>query len=332
MSLINTKEVSEKLRGKAIDLVSKKILITNFSGSEQEKDLTEPANCAGFGRIRHFKLHRATDWPANPLPIIPALKRLNLPNQTEIRAQIFQNSICNWRCWYCYVDYKLLNGDERFSKFLSCDELIDLYLAEGNRPLIIDLSGGQPDLTPEWIPWMMETLQNRNLQDKIFLWSDDNLSNDFFWKFLSMEQIELIRSYKLYARVCCFKGINEESFIINTKTEGKLFDNQFDLFKRLFKLGIDLYGYITLTCPSITNVEKDVSIFLDKIQNIHPSLPLRIIPLKIYEFSPTKDRKGVNQQDLLAGQEKAIIAWRNEIRRRFTDQEINLPITNIPLH
>jgi uncharacterized Fe-S cluster-containing radical SAM superfamily protein len=331
VNLIDTQEMSERLREKAIDIVNRKILITNYSGSDQEKDLTEPANCAGFGRIRHFKLRRSSDWPVNPLPIVPALKQLNLPDQSEIRAQIFQNSICNWRCWYCYVDFKLLNGDKRFSQFLSCDELIDLYLAEENRPLIIDLSGGQPDLTPEWIPWMMETLQNRNLQDKVFLWSDDNLSNDYFWRFLSPEQIELIRNYELYARVCCFKGINEESFIINTKSEGKLFDNQFALFKRLFDLGIDLYGYITLTCPSTTNVERDIPTFLDKLQYIHPNIPLRIVPLKIYEFSPTKGRKGIDQHDMLAGQEKAIIVWQNELNRRYKEADLKQPITDIPL-
>jgi len=55
---------------------------------------------------------------------------------------------------------------------------------------MIDLSGGQPDLTPEWIPWMMEELNNRGLTDKVYLWSDDNLSNDYFWKYLSDAEID----------------------------------------------------------------------------------------------------------------------------------------------
>ncbi|MES1181707.1 MAG: hypothetical protein ABUL44_02835, partial [Flavobacterium sp.] len=52
---IDTKNFSQHLRSKAIDRENKKILITNFSGSDQEKDLSEPSNCNGFGRIRHFK-------------------------------------------------------------------------------------------------------------------------------------------------------------------------------------------------------------------------------------------------------------------------------------
>lgn len=331
MALINTEEISGKLRMKAIDLVNKKILITNFNGSQQEQDLTEPANCSGFGRVRHFKMRRSSDWPDNPLPILPAVKRLNFPEHTELRAQIFQNSVCNWRCWYCYVDFKLLNGDERHAKFLSCEELLDLYLSIDNRPPMIDLSGGQPDLTPEWIPWMMEALQERGIQDKVFLWSDDNLSNDYFWRFLSDQQIELVRQYPFYARVCCFKGINEQSFCINTKADGKLFYNQFDLFKRLFNLGIELYAYITLTAPSNSNFAYDIPNFLDKIQSIHQNLPLKIVPLKIYQFTPTIDRTNVDQSDLLAGQQKAIVIWQSELVKRFSTQMLESPITEVPL-
>ena len=57
-------------------------------------------------------------------------------------------------------------------------------------PLVIDLTGGQPDITPEWVPWMMEALIDRGLSNHVYLWSDDNLSNDFFWKYLTEEQIK----------------------------------------------------------------------------------------------------------------------------------------------
>jgi len=94
--------------------------------------------------------------------------------------------------------------------------LVDLYLDQENIPKVIDLTGGQPDLTPEWVPWMMECLTNRGLADDVFLWSDDNLSNDYFWRFLTPQQIQTVADYKMYARVCCFKGIDEESFSTGT--------------------------------------------------------------------------------------------------------------------
>lgn len=329
MNTINTEEYSKKLRDKAINVIEKKLLITNYKGSLQEQDLTEPANCGGFGRIRHFKLKAGNDWPLNPLPIIPAKKYLRLEHVDEFRAQVFQNSVCNWRCWYCYVDFKLLNGDKRYSSYLSCDELLDLYLEEKQQPLLIDLSGGQPDLTPEWVPWMMEALIARGLQDKIFLWSDDNLSNDYFWKFLSDEQIELIKSYKMYARVCCFKGIDEKSFTLNTRADSMLFDNQFNLFERLWNLNIDLYGYITLTAPSNTNFKIAIPKFLDRLQSIDEKVPLKLVPLKIFEFSPSEDRKNVDKTDLLLGQSKAIEVWQNEMSKRFNVKDLLIPICDI---
>jgi uncharacterized Fe-S cluster-containing radical SAM superfamily protein len=330
MNTINTDEISERYRAKAINVDTKSLSITNYRNSIQEQDLTEPANCDGFGRIRHFKYKvTGSNWPVNPLPIIPVSKKMNLKITEELSAQVFQNSICNWRCWYCYVDFKLLSGNPNYSSFLTCENLLELYLAQENPPILIDLSGGQPDLTPEWVPWMMQAIMDRKLEDKIFLWSDDNLSNDYFWKYLTNEQISLIQNYKNYARVCCFKGVDETSFSINTKAEGKLFNRQIELFKKLDGLNIDLYAYITLTGPSILSYENLIPLFLDRIQEINESFPLRIVPLKITEFSPGKDRNDVDQKDLLKGQMIAIEVWQKEIEKRFPESRRSIDINEV---
>jgi hypothetical protein len=44
---------------------------------------------------------------------------------------------------------------------MTTDALVELYASEALRPAVIDLSGGSPDLTPEWIPWMMRSLGGR---------------------------------------------------------------------------------------------------------------------------------------------------------------------------
>ncbi len=266
MNILDSDGLSVRYRSRAIDLKNKSVSITNFFNSEQEKDINEKSNCEGFGRVRHFKLTRGSNWPINPLPIMPAAKALGIDPGNEIRAQVFQNSVCNWRCWYCFVDFKLLAGIGKYSSFKTCHQLLDIYLKELNRPKIIDLTGGQPDLTPEWIPWMMEALMDKNLNNEIYLWSDDNLSNDYFWKFLSNDQIDLVESYNMYGRVCCFKGIDEISFSHNTMADPKLFDRQFQLVKRLMSLNLDLYFYITLTASTKTDFESCVPRFFDKIQ------------------------------------------------------------------
>lgn len=332
MANLDTAKMSSNLRGKAIDIDQRAILITNFIGSEQEKDLTEPANCNGFGRVRHFKLDAGKEWIKNPLPILPAAKALGVKPESQIRAQVFQNSVCNWRCWYCFVDFKLLNGDSKYASFLTCDDMLDLYLTETNPAPMIDLTGGQPDLTPEWVPWMMTALKERGLDEKIYLWSDDNLSNDYLWRFLSNEQIDLMSNYKMYSRVCCFKGIDERSFSLNTKAESNLFSNQFDLCRRLLQINLDLYCYITLTANTDTNFEIAVPKFLDAVQAIDEMLPLRIVPLRIFDsFTPIAHRLDDGFRNMMQGQYRAMEVWNIELIKRFNAEQLNLPITEIKL-
>ncbi len=329
MNYIDTEKASCSLREKSINTNAKTILVTNFENSQQEQDLTEPANCNGFGRIRHFRLGNGIKWPINPLPILPAQKALGLDENSMIRTQVFQNAVCNWRCWYCFVDFKLLSGNRRFSEHLDCETLLDYYQNQEDPPLVIDLTGGQPDITPEWVVWMMQALTKRGLSEKVYLWSDDNLSNDYFWKYLSTDQIKQLVSYKMYGRVCCFKGIDELSFSNNTGAEPSLFYQQFSLWEKLLKTGLDLYSYITLPAITSTDFKGAIKWVLDKIQNVDETYPLRIVPLKIQEFTPVVSRIKDLQLNLLEGQEMAIQIWQEEMRRRFSTEDLQKKITDV---
>lgn len=314
---INTEQFSHTLRGKSINLTERKLLITNFHGTDQENDLTVPANCDGYGRIRHFRRETTEGWPSNPLPIDPASKALGVPPGDLLHAQVFQNASCNWRCWYCYVPFSLLAADESHAGWLTSSELLDLYLNQASPPKVIDLSGGQPDLVPEWVPWMMSELKSRELDSSIYLWSDDNLSNDYFWRFLSTADHELIASYQNYGKVCCFKGFNAESFAFNTCAAPELFEQQFELMRRYVAFGIDVYGYVTLTSPRADGVQDDVKSFLDSLQSIHHNLPLRIVPLEIRAFTPVLSRVEEEHRQAMSNQQLAIEAWQDEVRQRF---------------
>ena len=329
MNYIDTEKVSLPLRDKAINLSDRSILITNFANSLQKEDLTEPANCKGFGRVRHFKMQESGNWPINALPILPASKALKIKVENEIRAQVFQNAVCNWRCWYCFVDFKLLAGNRKYSDFLDCTTMLDYYMEQENPPLVIDLTGGQPDLTPEWVFWMMEALIIRGLSDKVYLWSDDNLSNDFFWKYLTEDQIKLISIYPMYGRVCCFKGIDEASFAHNTSAHPSLYPIQFQLWEKLLKTGMDLYSYVTLPAESKTDFRGAIKKFLDQIQKVDEMYPLKMVPLEIFEFTPVVSRIHDLEKDLFLGQTIAIEIWKDEMSKRFTSELLALPITDI---
>jgi uncharacterized Fe-S cluster-containing radical SAM superfamily protein len=331
MPILDTDALSARYRAQSIDLEKRRILITNFINTEQEEDLSEPPNCNGFGRVRHFRRIKEGGWPYNPLPIDPACQALGLSQKEMLRAQVFQMASCNWRCWYCYVPFDLLAANRKYADWLSPTTLIDLYLDQPDPPQMIDLTGGQPDLTPEWVPWMMDEIRARGLENKVYLWSDDNLSNDFFWRHLSDKDRDLIVSYRNYGRVCCFKGFNAESFSFNTLADPSLFDRQFALMRRLLTTGLDLYAYITITTPSVTGIESDMRRFVDRLQELGEDLPLRTVPLQIEMFAPVKGRLNTVKNEAMKNQWVALEHWQKELDSRFSSEDQSRNITEVHL-
>lgn len=333
--LIDTAGHALIMRDKIIRPERRQILVSRFIGSGQEADLTVPANCGGLGRVRHFRRQTAEGWPENPLPIDPAGARLGLPQANQIRAQVFQNAACGWRCWYCFVPFAMLTGNESLGEWVSADELVGRYLDEPDRPPMIDLSGGSPDLTPEWVPWTMEALHERGVQESTYLWSDDNLSTDYVFSKLTDAQRNAMVDYRNYGRVCCFKGFDAAAFSFNTGAAPSGFEAQFTLFDRYLDLGLDLYGYVTLTGDDLSTVADGVPAFLDRLQSLHPNLPLRVVPLRIEDFTPTKDRvaKMGDARFAVAGpvQNAAIAVWRAELEKRFDPSLVNRNITDVPM-
>ena len=256
------------------------------------------------------------------------MKALRLPESEMIQVQVFQNAVCSWRCWYCFVDFELLSGDRRFSEFKTADQLLDLYLAEELRPLVIDLSGGQPDLVPEWGYWFLQSLKARGLASQVYLWTDDNLSNDYLWRFLSTDQIAELASASNYGRVGCFKGFDEDSFAFNTQAKRELFPLQFQLMRRLVDANFDVYGYATFTSPTDANLPRLMSEFVDRLQElVHPLFPLRTIPLRISAFTPTRARLDDNRRRAIEIQEDAVAAWSEQLRTRFPVDVLSRNIT-----
>jgi len=329
--MIRTDELSARLRERAVRVDSRELLVTNFAGSDQEGDLTDPPNCGGVGRIRHFTHATSDGWPENPLPIDPANAYLGRPQSNTIRAQVFQNAACNWRCWYCYVPFNLLAADEKRGAWVTPEALVGQFLAFPDHPNMIDLTGGQPDLVPEWVPWTLEALQSAGVADSVYLWSDDNLSNDYFFRYLSEETQHAVADYLGYGRVCCFKGFDATSFSFNTKAAPDLFDRQFELFSRLLATGMDLYGYATFTAPSGERLPEAMTAFVDRLQRISEALPLRLVPLEITEYGPVVPRMRDEHRTSMTVQQEAIAAWTRELDRRFTTEERRTPINRIPI-
>lgn len=327
-SYLDTDKQTAHYRTKGLDKPGRRVLITELADSRQSQDITLSHNCQGVGRIHHFRREAAVvGFPANPLPLDPASQALGRPPQAMVQAQVFQNAVCSWRCWYCFVDYNLLDGNPQRSRLLTADELLDLYQAESIQCPIIDLSGGQPDLVPEWALWMADALTARGLAQQVYLWSDDNLSNEYLWECLSADELRRLVQYPTYGRVGCFKGFDEDSFSFNTRAAPGLFARQFAIMRRLVTTGLDMYGYVTLTARDDQHVARKVEDFISRLQEeVHPLFPLRMVPLPILPFTPTRGRMDDTHHRSLAIQQEAAAAWESILAQRFTESVRQQPI------
>ena len=331
---IDTKRLAAHLRARAIDVEGGRVLISRLAGSGQEVDLTLPANCNGYGRVRHFRLATAEGWPANPLPIAPACHALGItPLPDLMTALVFQNAACAWRCWYCFVPEELLKADTNRSAWFTASELVELYRQIPDPPRIIDLSGGSPDLVPEWTPWMMRALQDAGLERDTFLWTDDNLSTTYLFDALSTKDLDLLQTYRNYGRVCCVKGFDARSFAFNTRAAPDDYNRQFEILRSVVGLGLDVYGYVTLTSPHADGVAQGVADLVDRLQAVDPNFPLRVVPLRIQVFTPVQHRlaRDTERERSLRIQEDAIAAWNAELSRRFSVELHALSICDVPL-
>jgi uncharacterized Fe-S cluster-containing radical SAM superfamily protein len=211
--------------------------------------------------------------------------------------------------------------------------MINLYLeipAE-RRAEVVDLSGGQPDLVPEWCYDVMRALDAVGLRGAVRVWIDDNLSGNFVRRYLSRAQIEYMAAHPGHTRVGCFKGFDSDSFAMNTKAAPAAFDTQFKVMRSLIEDGFDMYAYATFTCPATSDPREGVPRFMDRLQALHPNLPLRTIPLEIRAYSAAKSRVGGPMDDMLNRQILAAEAWDEELLRRFTAEELALDLDDVEL-
>lgn len=179
---------------------------------------------------------------------------------------------------------------------------------------------------------MMKAIKQRGLEEKVYLWSDDNLSTDLLWKCLNDKDREIISGYKNYGRVGCFKGFDDISFNFNTGAPIEFFNRQFELYNRLLDLKIDLYAYATFTTYSRDKIDEKIKVFIERLQNINENLPLRTVPLKICVFSTVKNRLNSKRIESIDIQKAALEAWKTEIERRFSSDLRSLEISKVPLY
>lgn len=311
------------MRGRLIRPDERRVLIARLGDTRESEDDCTRVNCQGFGRVRRFdqfSMHLRSD------PSVPAKPHYRgLPPVAPFETQVFQIGGCNWACWYCFVDDELLEGDAGRGRFMTAEEMVDLYLAEPDRPAVLDLSGGQPDLVPEWCLWTMRALEDRGLRGRVHVWIDDNLSGSFMRRYLTADEIAYMAGFPLHSRVGCFKGFSPASFALNTKANPRVFYRQFDVMGDLIRDGFDMYAYATFTAEPTPRLAQEMSDFVDRLQAVHENLPLRTIPLEITPFTAVHDRSAGAGTPWIDYQHHAVLAWEEELARRFDPDSLTAP-------
>lgn len=276
----------DNLRNKLINFNKKEIQISNLYESNESKDKYTIINCNGYGRIRKITSY-GIHYSSMRFP-----KKKFIRNESvegELITQVFQIAGCNWRCWYCFVDKELVCGNEKRTKFFSCDDLIELYLKNENKSYNIDLSGGNPDIAPEWCLWFMKSLEKCNLKGIVSLWVDDNLGTDYLFTKISKKDREYMASFPKHVRLCCIKGYDDDSIIFNVRNKNASLKMQLKRLEQLIQEGFEVIVYLTFVGPKGNISKEKIETLFYMLYNINPHLPLRCIPIIIKEFTAQQE-------------------------------------------
>lgn len=305
-------EKQHKLRSKLVNTQDRSVLIARIEDSVEGEDEYTRINCSGYGRVRRYSSYRLhfdrTATHRQPL-------ESSSDNKGPYETQVFQLAGCDFRCWYCFVDDALLRADSNRTRWFSAEDLLDLALNEPRMPSVIDLSGGQPELVPEMTLWMMEAVEKRGLRGKLAIWSDDNLSCDFFWTCLTSDQRTYIAEFPGYTRTVCLKGFDANGFTANTGAPQHLFEHQLEILKRLVEGGLEVNVYLTMLDIARTKDEAPAVVdkLLERLASIHPSLPFRVVPLKIHPFGNMLARATGRRLSTLGVQFERYQLWKDRL-------------------
>ena len=308
----------ESLRKNLLAPPVRKILLANLQGSRQSEDEYTKINSNGYGRIReytNFQLH--FDENQRPKRLSGVYRGQVIP-KTGLRTQVYQIAGCDLRCWYCFVDFQLLSASETHGRWFSALEIIENLALSGAMPSVIELSGGQVELVPEWTLWMMQALEKLGLDRNTTIWSDDNLTSDFFWKYLSPNEQEYVRCFPGYSRAVCLKGIDETSFAANTGFNGELFSLQLKILGTLVKKEFPLLVYLTLTdIPRADScTERVMNTLIEKLEQMKAGFSREIIPLRMASFQNMLRRANYKRLQMFGNQHDRFRLWKKCVNAR----------------
>ena len=257
-------------------------------------------------------------------------RRLHIDRMDKLDVQMIEVAKCNLHCWWCYLPDEIRHINEKYMQWFTASELLDMILEQNKDCKCIDISGGNPELTPELVYDFMMELEKRELSDKILIFSDDVLSTDYLLNF-DQDKLKYMINYKNYAKVCCFKGFDPDSYSFNTLTDKAGFKNQLSRLKKYIELGFDTYCYVTFTCKDLDNVDEKIENFIESLQAISYYLPLRVVPIKIEKFSAVIPRLNDTRELSIENQYEVLDTWNTKVKKLYKTSDRSKNIADLHL-
>lgn len=246
---------------------------------------------------------------------------------------IVQVGICNFRCWYCYVDYKFLSGQVTLP--VNADDLVSSFLDIRKKfvnqlyPLnVLRISGGEPLLVPDLTLSCLKIIQKMGLEKEVSIKTETNLSPlirvngmPLADKWADLKEMADYNNFIIHPTI---HGINQISINQNTGMKGELFDFICEGLDVLLKYKFNFF-------PSIganTVAPDDIKLFFLSLKKINKNLPLRIaVRTFSFEYDTVVQRDVSKRSVKISDPIEVIQVWDRLLR-----EEYGVGYADIPRH
>ncbi|MFP4115844.1 MAG: radical SAM protein [Candidatus Aenigmatarchaeota archaeon] len=326
-----------------------KLLLTNFEGTRQEKDINRRRKLLvdPFFRIKEdvpkFK-EEDFDWSDEEAIMDAMAGRFDMPSWAyrSIEGQarldedlknyndvfIYQLKACNLSCPYCYVDEPNKTPVEnKGAAFISVDGILDAFEDERGEREEFELnrirpSGGEPSLVPEQWLEVLRDLEDRGLGKEVHVQSDTNLTTGRFLDELEergeVEEdiLQKIGEYDNFSLLASFKGTDPDNFRRNTRYDEEFFEEQKCSFKKYAEAGIDVYPFFYNPNPeTLPRLLEELSDDLgDVVYRKAWNFPLKM-------YGPTEERLKKEAKAKGFDPDSHVESYRKEWEKNFEEAE-----------
>ncbi len=237
-------------------------------------------------------------------------------------AAITHVAACNFRCAYCYVDFRHLAGGDRFTT--SPEQVVEEFVLlqqaasdAGRRLSLLRVSGGEPLLAPALVLGIHKEMRRRDILGASVLKVESNLSAlPYAWREgglrLTSEERTTLRRIKLHATLHAAPG-------------GNVWPSIRDGLEIAIESGFDVYPAVGANDWTQADLEN----LFEELSAVDPALPRRLAvrPFQL-DYPVLAKRRGLPSPR--EGEAPSLI-WEEILLRRLHVRYLELPRHQVPL-